>query len=122
MDKLDRIVLNDTAYVPEDSTPGAIAGDYVIVRARDAGVHVGRRTGVCLDEAWIRLGNAVRIHRWRGANTLNEIALGGVESAAESSYTRVSEPVSEIEIMGICEIIPCSDTVAAKIRAAGWAV
>jgi|TARA_Y100000310_G_scaffold339135_1_gene430874 hypothetical protein len=121
METLERIVLNDVTYIPEGEQPTPVTGDYVIVRARDAGVHVGRETSRNTMAVTIHLQNAVRIHRWRGANTLNEIALHGVESAKESSYTRVSEPVADITILGICEIIPCSDEVAKGIRDAGWA-
>ena len=115
------ITFNGVEYVRADSVgPEEVTGDYVIVRSRDAGVHVGRRVG---DEhnGVVELENAVRVWRWRGANTLHEMALYGVQTAAESSYTRVSEPVAGITVLGCCEVIPCSDAVAAKIRAAGWA-
>lgn len=93
---------------------------HVIVRSRDAGVHFGElvnRTG-----REVTLRNARRIWRWRGANTLNEVALTGVEAGTvRGGYTRVSEPVESIDLLEACEIIPATNEAAASIAAAGWA-
>lgn len=76
----------------------------VVVRTVAAGVHAGelaRREG-----KEITLRNARRIWRWRGANTLHEVATKGVDSASSSGYTRVSEPVEEITLLDAIEIVP----------------
>lgn len=76
----------------------------VIVRTYSAGVHIGEYN---IDD-WknanepIVLYNARRLWRWRGANTLNEITMRGVN---RDEYTRISEPVPVIKIVPI-EIIP----------------
>lgn len=92
----------------------------VVVRARDAGVHFG--TLLSQDGRAVSLGNARRIWRWRGANTLNEVATKGVESGTgRGGFTRVSEPVEQIDLLEACEIITATDEAAASIEAAGWA-
>lgn len=91
----------------------------VVVRSRDAGVHVGtliERTGDV-----VTLRDAVRIWRWRGANTLHEVAVAGIDSADESSYTRVSQQIAEIVVLGVCEMLPCSAAAWTRISKAGWA-
>lgn len=91
-------------------------GKTVIVRTLSAGVHIGvqvRREG-----KEIVLHNAQRIWRWRGANTLNEMATHGINSG---DYSRVSEKVPSITLTEAIEIIPCSAFAEDKIRSAGWA-
>ena len=79
----------------------------VIVRTYSAGVHIGEYN----IEDWknandpIILKNARRIWRWRGANTLNEVATVGVN---RDEYTRISNPIQFIKIVPI-EIIPVLD-------------
>lgn len=76
------------------------ARKHVIVRTRDAGVHIGDL--VKHDGITVKLANARRLWRWRGANTLNEVATVGVSQ----DWTRISEPVKSIVIVGVAEIIP----------------
>ena len=87
----------------------------VIIRTRDAGVHVGEL--VSHDGVQCVLANAHRIYRWRGANTLNELSLRG----AAQDFTRISERVPRITIVGVCEVLPCSDEAAANLRTPRWA-
>jgi hypothetical protein len=92
----------------------------VLVRSRDAGVHMGELAGA--NGCEVSLTNARRIWRWRGANTLNEVATKGVESGTiRGGYTRVSEPVAAITLLEACEIIDVTEEAAASIAAAGWA-
>jgi hypothetical protein len=96
------------------------AARLVVVRARDAGVHFG--TLLAQDGRSVTLGNARRIWRWRGANTLNEVATAGVEAGTiKGGYTRVSEPVEQIDLLEACEIITATEVAAASIAGAGWA-
>ena len=97
----------------------AATSNDVVVRTRDAGVHFGELEAA--DDGRVTLRNAVRIWRWRGANTLHEVAINGVESAAESEYTRVSEEVELIDLIGAIEIIPATVAASDRIRSAGWA-
>jgi len=94
-------------------------GKQVVVRTSGAGVHCG--TLASRDGDQVILTNDVRIWRWRGANTLHEVALHGVDSAATSAYTRVSEAVPEIALTGVHEIIPMTDGAWSSVASAGWA-
>ena len=101
----DTIEINGKKYIAADSIPEQMElGDLVIVRTYSAGVHIGNFN----IENWkdstqtIRLTNARRLWRWRGANTLNEVAKLGVN---RSEYTRISTIVMSVIIHPI-EIIP----------------
>jgi len=83
-------------------------GKKVLVRCRDAGVHVGT-----LEEIHgrsVRLTNANRIWRWSGANTCSEIANNGIDETS-----RIAETVDEIWLLEACEIIPVSEASSATI-------
>ena len=95
---VETVEINGQIYVKKSSiTQGPLS----IIRTYSAGVHVGEVVGH--DGTVVKLKNARRIWRWRGANTLNEIALYGVD---RSEYTRISEIVSEITLTEAIEIIP----------------
>ena len=74
-----------------------------LIRTYSAGVHAG--TLKRHDGKTVVLTNAVRIWRWRGANTLHELALHG----PAKDWTRISEAVSEITLTEAIEILPISD-------------
>ena len=89
-------------------------GKVVIVRTVSAGVHVGElasRTG-----REVTLHNATRVWRWRGANTLHELALRG----AAQEHTRISAAVPEILLTQATEIIPCTPEAAANLLHSRW--
>ena len=79
-----------------------MVGSFVLVRTYSAGVHCGRL--VSREGRECVLAEARRIWRWRGANTLHEIALRGVSE----EYTRISEPVESIMLTEAIEVIRCS--------------
>lgn len=86
----------------------------VVVRTYSAGVHIGElvsRTG-----SEVELANAHRLWRWRGANTLHEVALRGVAQ----DHTRISERVPKIVLTGAIEIIECSAAAAENLRTPRW--
>lgn len=101
----ERIKFNDRYYVPEESVATAVAasGPEVIIRTDTAGVFVG-----VLEEEWktagqvVTLKNARRIWRWRGANTLSEISMSGVN---RKEYTRISTSVPSQKLVPT-EVIP----------------
>lgn len=111
------MTINGETWVKKNEYPEDV--EYVLVRSRDAGVHFG----ICAasSNSSVKLKNARRLWRWRGANTLNEVALHGVDSAQKSSYTRVSEMVDSIEIFNQCEIIPMTIVAYKRCSEAGWA-
>jgi hypothetical protein len=86
----------------------------VIVRTYSAGVHFGEL--VARDGKEVVLGNARRLWRWYGANTLNEIAIRGVDV----SRSRASEAVPIIMLTETIEIIPLADAARANLESAKW--
>lgn len=86
----------------------------VVVRTYSAGVHIGeivKRTG-----KEVTLKNARRLWRWRGANTLNEVATRGVDQ----THSRISEPVDEIVLTEAIEIIPCDAAAISNLTKSRW--
>lgn len=88
---------------------------YVVVRTVNAGVHVGV-LGPKNGEELI-LTEARRIWYWRGANTLHEIALHGINK----KESKVSEEIDRIELRGWIEILPCAEEAEKVLRGAAWA-
>jgi hypothetical protein len=86
---------------------------YVVVRTYSAGVHVGELVSRKGQE--VKLSNSRRIWSWKGANSLNEIALRGVASGS-----RVSDTVPEIELTQAIEIISCAPAGEKALRSATW--
>jgi len=104
MTKPVTMMIDDVKYVREDSiTQLPKLGSRVIVRCRNAGVHVG--TAITRNANELVLENANRIYRWRGAHDLSYVAMHGVNRA---EYTRISCMVPQITLTGsdVCEIIP----------------
>ena len=85
-----------------------------LIRTYSAGVHVGELQSQ--SGAVVKLKNARRIWRWRGANTLNELANHG----AAREWTRISEPVPEITLTEAIEVIPVSDAAAKNLSESRW--
>lgn len=88
----------------------------VVVRTYGAGVHVGEL--VRRDGQDVTLANARRLWRWRGANTLHEVATRGVSM---TDWTRLSEPVETIDLPTAVEILPVSDEARASLTTSRWA-
>jgi len=89
------------------------ARQYVIVRTYSAGVHAG--TLVSRDGKEVVLSGARRVWFWRGANTLHEIALHGVESGS-----KVSEPVESITLTEVIEVITATADAEKNLNSAVW--
>ncbi len=87
---------------------------YVIVRTYSAGVHCGVLESRKGQE--VRLSNTRRIWSWKGAKTLSELSLRGLDI----SSSRVSEPVKSNELTQAIEIIPCEPAAVASLKAAKW--
>lgn len=98
---------------PEQPNPHI--GKFVIVRTRDAGVHCGILKSA--SGRGCELTDARRIWRWRGANTLNELANKG---ANETEYTRISEPVSSVVLTENCEVILCTQAAQDNLVKSRW--
>lgn len=97
-----------TVFVPQSSVPPTTTprGGEVLVRCRDAGVHIGELKEImyCAGGATypVILENARRLWSWEGAFTLNAVAEKGVKR--ESS--RISTPVASITLLDAIELIP----------------
>lgn len=92
-----------------------IAKPFVVVRTCSAGVHVG--TLVSQKGREVVLSNARRVWRWRGANTLHEMALRGVSI---TEYTRISEAVQSITLTEAVEIIPTTKEAQSNLSLSRW--
>ena len=89
-------------------------GEFVVVRTYAAGVHVGELVSVT--EKQVMLRDARRLWRWRGANTLHEVALRGVAE----EWTRISEPVARVLLLDSVEAIEATPEAAANLRRSRW--
>lgn len=88
----------------------------VVVRSRDSGVWIGELIEQP-EPSVVRLQGALKIWRWRGANTTSEIALDG---ALDKSYSRIAKPVT-VTVTGCCEVIESSASAYSGVSACGWA-
>lgn len=88
---------------------------FVLIRSRDSGVHCGTLENIA-DGGMVTLSDARRIWRWRGASTLSELSQRG----ADQDWTRISEPVPEIVVIGACEIISCSVAARENLTLSRW--
>ena len=81
--------------------------DRVLVRCRNAGVHVGAL--VSRDSDTVVLKDSNRIWKWGGAFTLSEVATKGVNR--EKSRIACEVPMITLTTSDVAEIIPVSNGV-----------
>jgi len=85
----------------------------VMTRSRDAGVHIGYLARVHLGD--VELIESRRLWSWTGQrHTLNEVALYGVVNA------RISEPIAQIALFDVCEIIPVTHEASKSLLSSRW--
>ena len=91
----------------------------VVVRSYAAGVHVGRLVSreASGGRLVVELADARRLWRWRGANSLHEVATAGVAQ----EHTRLSAPVASITVADVVEVLPVSEAARASLTASRWA-
>lgn len=85
---------------------------YYIIRADRAGVFAGNikeRNG-----SEVTMTNVRRLWYWDGAASLSQMAVDGVSKPRNCKFTVV---VPEMTILGVIEIIPCSEKAEASIKA-----
>lgn len=107
-----KVTIDGKEYVLAEPVPTPT--NVVLVRTRSAGVHVGELKSRSGTEAV--LTGAHRIWRWKGANSLHELAMKG----GDTGYTRVSERVPVITLTEVIELIPCSEAGATNLCTARW--
>ena len=84
----------------------------VIIRAAEAGVFYGTLTAKEGNE--VELQDCRRIWYWSGAASISELAVHGTAKPNECKFAVV---VPQIQIMGVIEIIPCTDEAQKSIEA-----
>ena len=113
MDKIENLkqiigLLNDLDIQGNSSTNESnIYKDYinkkVIIRSNNAGVFFGTLSAVHGNS--VELLNMRRIHYWSGANSITDIALGGIQNKESS---RVTDFIEKAIISEVIEIIICT--------------
>lgn len=89
----------------------------VVVRCTGAGVHAGEFVSQRGDVVVLR--NAIRLWRWAPAKlsgqlaSLSEVAVHGLDRNHPES--RIGQRVSEITLIGACEVITASPTAAKSL-------
>lgn len=87
---------------------------YYIVRADRAGVFFGKIKERNGDE--VVMTEVRRIWYWNGAASISQLAMEGVKHPELSKFTVT---VPEMTILGVIEIIPCTDEAVQNIKAVG---
>ena len=82
-----------------------------IVRSVPAGVFFGHIKEQ--DGQEVTMTDAICLWYWDGAASLNQLANEGVKNPQSCKF---SMPVSELTIMEVCEIIPCTDAAVENIN------
>lgn len=83
---------------------------YYLIRCKNAGVffgHIAERRGTEADITDVR-----RIHYWDGAASLSQMAMEGVSKPRACRFTVT---VPSMTVLGIIELIPCTDKAAKNI-------
>lgn len=86
-------------------------GKKVIIRADRAGVFFG--TLVRREGQEVELEDCRRIWYWDGAASLSELAVSGTKLPDKCNFTVT---VPSIEILGVIEVIPCSEKAIESIE------
>ena len=84
---------------------------HVIIRADRAGVFFGVLESK--DGSEVTLSNCRKLHYWDGAAAVQQLALDGVSKPENCRFTVF---VPNITILGVIEIIPCSDKSIASLN------
>lgn len=101
-------------HSPEKASPklSPFVGRYVIVRAYSAGVHAGEL--VSQDGDIVILKDSRRLWNWKAKSG---IALSGVAvHGIDAKNSKVDVNLSEVCIIGVCEVIPASDVSRESIK------
>ena len=92
------------------AAPHPFTGKYCICRCSAAGVHAGVLVSVNGDTVILR--NSRRLWQWQARDG---VALSGVAQNGLAGG-KIDTPNPEIQLMGVCEIIPCSDAARESIQ------
>jgi hypothetical protein len=93
-----------------------LIGKYIILRPSSNGASVFFGLLLEIDGSVVTLEGARRIWNWRGAKTLSEVAVHGIDASA----SKVAVEVEHAIVNGWCELLPCTDEAIASIKGASW--
>ena len=90
-------------------------GKKVIIRSDRAGVFYGTlaETEPCGDKLSVKLTQCRRLWYWDGAASLSQLAAEGTTAPYNCRFTVV---VDEIVVLGVIEIIPCTESAVESIE------
>ena len=88
-------------------------GQKVIVRTEHAGVFYGWLREYDQKDRSVEIRDCRRIWYWSGAASLSEMALSGVKRPRDCKF---SVTVSSIVVMGVKEILPCTEDAVKSIE------
>lgn len=119
--ELLRLVGVSDAAAATPAPNDAPIGEYVIIRGSASGCHAGTLVSADYATESVKLRNARRLWRYRGCETLSELAVYGASRPAECRFAPV---VADQSIIGdVCEIIVCQAAGRTMIEAAPeWCV
>lgn len=103
--------MTKTSTETNGSTAAHLIGKYVIIRARDAGVHAG--TLAAHQGREVRLTDSRRLWYWKckEGHTLSGVALYGLADGS-----KIAGAVEDITILDACEIIATTADAETSIR------
>lgn len=88
---------------------------YVLVRSGQSGVWLAKFVSQKGDA--VVLKDALKIWRWKGANTTSELAKTGTKA---DGYSRVATP-TDVTVLGCCEIHESNEAAYESTKSTGWA-
>tara|TARA_R110002051_G_scaffold324424_1_gene421580 strand:+ start:371 stop:739 length:369 start_codon:yes stop_codon:yes gene_type:complete len=104
-ENINEIEINGEKYVKKSGTVQLEkpTGNYVVIRTKSAGVHAGHL--ISRDGSEVVLSESRRLWYWKGAATLSQVAGTGITKPDDCKFPA---PISEITVLGVIEIIPCT--------------
>lgn len=111
---IQEVVIDGKTYVPKGSQPKMASADgmeFVIIRALNSGVHAGYL--ISREGSEVKLADSIRIWYWEGAATLSQLAMDGPAKPDECKF---AVPLPEITVLGVCEVIPCTEKAKIAIQ------
>lgn len=106
------IKINGVMYVRKDSVSAIDLSNCSLIRTYSAGVHFGEI--VEMDGKFVKLKNSRRLWCWKGACSLSQVAMDGVDL----SGSNISVVVPEIILTEAIEIIKMSEMAAKQMMGA----
>ena len=94
-------------------TPSPFIGQHVLLRTRNAGVHIGTLVSLSCGDAVI--SGVRRLWYWKGAFSLSEVAAKGVEKKG----TRMALEIPTMQVNGVIEVIPTTEAARATFAGCG---